>query len=930
MPVDEARRLAMLQGLDILDTGPEDSFNAVVACAAQLTGCSGAAVSLIDARRQWVKASHGMPFSELPRARSFCARTILQDDLLEVRDASQDARFEAHPHVTSASAIRLYAGLPLKVNGLSVGTLSVIDTEPRELSPSQRQGLHQLAQVASQLLSGRARGVALDDERRRLLDFARASGDWMWETDAELRYTWVSGAFEAVTGVPPSNIYGQQIADAPLLDALGQALGSGRTFHSLLRQRQHITRVVTDKMTPRGALQISRSAVPVFDGAGRFAGYRGTARDVTAHIAAERRTHAQARLLAKLSSQVPGVIFQFRHFADNTIHSLYASDACREMFGLEPPSEGHVGDPTAVCRAIHPEDQPSAQQSLIDAARSLSPWHREFRLLHPERAERWLEVRAMPEAHPNGGVVWHGFAADVTARKETELALRRSEQRWNMAAAGAGIGIAHLDVGTGLMTLDAIAAANHGLGYPIAPFPVDQWFATIVDSDQDATRAVIAKAMATRSMIETRARVMRPDGSRPTLEILAHCTYNSAGDVNGILGTCRDVTHQEVHEQLRRDKESAERASRAKTEFLSRVSHELRTPLNGILGFAQLMALDRAQPLANEQARRLDSVLHAGRHLLALIDDVLNLARIEQEDFALQQSPVDLMASTTLCMGLIRPMADDAGVRLVAPATGPIWSKADARAVEQVIINLLSNAIKYNRPDGEVVVSITGDALQVQLTVTDQGDGLSEEQQTQLFQPFNRLGAEQRRVEGTGLGLVIARALASAMGGRLTVRSQVGVGSSFSLSLPVGSPATPIAPAPLAADAPLVAASRSRKRVLYIEDEPLNQLLMQELFKARPQWELDVAPDGTLGLARIASESFDLVLIDMNLPDMSGLTLIKALRSDAHTAPLHCIALSADAMQSQIEAAMAAGYNAYWTKPIHVARVLEDLEKVLG
>ena len=930
LPVDETSRLATLQGLDILDTAPEECFDAVVACALQLTGCEGAAVSLVDARRQWLKASRGLSLDEVRREASFCAHAILQDDLLEVPDASRDPRFSQLPCVTGLPRIRLYAAVPLKVDGQCVGTLCVIDREARCLGEEQRTGLRQLSQVATQLLRGRARKRALDAERQRLLDFARASGDWMWETDAGLRYTWVSGTFEAITGMPPADIHGTQIADAPLLDPLGQPMEDGQTFHSLLRQRQHVTRVITDKLTPRGRLQISRSAVPVFDATGRFAGYRGTARDVSAHVLGARQSDAQARLLAKLSSQVPGVIFQFRHLRDNTIQCLYASDGCRDMFGLEPPVPGQAGDPHLLCRAIHPDDRSATLRSLIEAAHKLRPWHHELRLHRPEAPERWIELRAMPEAHAQGGMLWHGFAADVTTRKETELALRRSEQRWNMAATGAGIGIAQLDLATGLVSLDAIACNNHGLPFPLEPFPFEQWMATLDDADRAATRAGIGQAIANRGTIETRVTVTRPDGGRPTLEIFAHCTLSAAGEVTGMLGTCRDVTHHVMHEQWRRDKETAERASRAKSEFLSRVSHELRTPLNGILGFAQLMALDQVHPLAPDQTRRLDSVLHAGRHLLALIDDVLNLSRIEQEDFSLQRAPVDLRAAVETCISLIQPLADQAGVQLRAPEPLPVWATADARAVEQVLINLLSNAIKYNRSGGQVQVGLQHSAGRVHLSVSDQGDGLSADQQTRLFQPFNRLGAERRRVEGTGLGLVIARALTTAMQGELQLSSVPGVGSTFTLSLPSGSPPALQEPAPHRAKEPSVPARLPLRSVLYIEDEPLNQMLMQELFKARPQWQLEIAGDGTSGLARLETGQFHLVLVDMNLPDMNGLTLIRALRGQASTAALHCIALSADAMQSQIEAAMAAGYNAYWTKPIHVARVLEDLETVLN
>ena len=930
LPADESDRLARLHATGVLDTPPEDSFDAIVQCAADLTACPIAAISLLDAQREWFKAVHGwgdLPVRELPRAISFCHHVLGRDGLFEVHDAAHDVRFAHNPFVTGVPHVRAYAGAPLVVRGVTLGTLCVIDTRPRTLTEAQRAGLLHLARVASTLLDAPHQAPA-DDERTRLLDFARASGDWMWETDDALRYTWVSSAFETVTGLSPAAVRGRPLEDSPLLDGLGQPLGAGRDLHTLLQRRQPITRVITDKPTPRGVLQVSRSAVPVYDGNGRFTGYRGTARDVSAHIASERRTHAQAELLRKLSCQVPGVIFQLWLRPDGSPFYTYASDASREMFGAEPPSNGSGGDTQVVCRMLHPDDALDFMPSLAAASRVLRPWEREFRIIR-DGSLRWIEARAVPERHPEGGTLWHGFCADVTARKEIEIALRSSEERWGLAAEAAGIGIAELDLDSGRMSFDARACANHGLRFPLTDYRLNDWLAAVHPEDRANVQTRLEQALASGGMLEARYRMQRPDGSEATLEIFARCTLGKAQRPVGMVGTCRDVTQQAAHEQLRSDKETAERANRAKSEFLSRVSHELRTPLNGILGFAQLMGADRVHPLQPDQARRLDSVLRAGRHLLDLINDMLNLARIEQENFTLQRTPVNLAATLQTCFTLIQPMADSAGVRLAAPPRRAHWALGDARAVEQVLLNLLSNAIKYNRPAGTVRVALSRGDEHIHVGVSDEGDGLSVAQQAHLFQPFNRLGAEQRRVEGTGLGLVIARDLAASMGGELKVASVLGKGSTFTLTLPAGTapaasrtrsdPREPTPPEPPSA----------QRQVLYVEDEPLNVLLMQEVFKSRPQWELRIAADGQQGLGAAREQRHDLLLIDMNLPDMSGLELISALRADPRTSGLQCIALSADAMQAQIDAALAAGFDGYWTKPINVAAMLEGLGQAL-
>ncbi|WP_280153277.1 ATP-binding protein [Piscinibacter sp. XHJ-5] len=934
-PPNEARRLSVLRELGLLDTDPEAAFDALALAAAKLTDCPIGLITLVDEHRQWFKAAHGLALRETPRDVSLCAHTILGDALLEVPDTHTDLRFHDNPMVTGSPHLRFYAGVPLQFRGATLGTLCVVDTAARRLQADERDALLGLARTATELLRSRQRMNALNAEHRRLLDFGRASGDWMWETDGALRTTWVSSAFGVATGLAPESVIGEPLADQPLLDAHGAARSNGSTLGELMRRRQPFSRAVTAKQTPRGLLYVSRSAVPVFEEGGAFAGYRGTARDVSAQVAAMRRSRGQDALLRKLSSQVPGVIFQFQLNRDGSFHYPYASDGLREMFGIETPFDAAGADASLPLRMLHPEDRPGFADSIRKSADALTAWQREYRIVRGDGAVRWLETRAMPERLGDGGTLWHGFTADVTERKETELALRRSEERWEMAADAAGIGIAELDLASGGMALDRRACINHGVGYPLAHYTLAAWMESIHPDDRDAMRVGIEQALQTRGTHETRYRLVRPDGRQTTLEATARGRYDAQGQPIGVVGTCRDVTAQLEIERLQRDKEAAERANRAKSEFLSRVSHELRTPLNGILGFAQLMSLDRVAALAPEQQRRLDSVVRAGRHLLALINDVLDVTRIESDDFSLQPACVDAGAALDDCLALIQPLAQEAGVTLPPPPRAACWVQADPRALEQVLMNLLSNAIKYNRPRGAVAVDVgpaagESGASRTRIAIRDEGAGMSDAQQASLFQPFNRLGAEHSRTEGSGLGLVICQRLVDAMGGRLEVRSQPGAGSTFTVELPAGAAQPALPAAVVLADAAPVQRATGPREVLYIEDEPLNMVLMKEVFRTQPHWTLRVAEDGAAG-ARIARQSRpDLVLIDMNLPDTNGLALIRELRGDPRTRQLRCIALSADAMREQIDAALAAGFDDYWTKPIDVQRVLSDLSRLLA
>ncbi|HEV7913542.1 MAG TPA: PAS domain S-box protein, partial [Albitalea sp.] len=571
LPPNEARRLAVLHELGLLDTDAEDSFDALVSAAAGLTGCPIALITLVDAHRQWFKAAHGLALRETPREVSLCAHTILDEALLEVADTHDDARFADNPLVRGEPHVRFYAGVPLQFRGAALGTLCVIDTQPRRLGAGERGALSGLARVAVELLCSRQRMNELDQEHRRLLDFGRASGDWMWETDDELRTTWVSADFESVTGLAAETVIDRPLLDGSLLDAHGMAHPHRGGLADLLRRRQPFSRALTEKQTPRGLLYVSRSAVPVIDDSGRFMGYRGTARDVTAQVNAMRRSRGQDALLRKLSSQVPGVIFQFRWDGDGRFSYPYASDGLREMFGVDAPFDAVGSDASLPLRMLHPQDSVGFVDSVRDSARELSPWQREYRIVRRDGGVRWLETRAMPERQSDGGTLWHGFTADITERKETELALRRSEERWEMAADAAGIGIAEVDLGSGLMNLDRRACINHGLAHPLPPgYTLAQWLASIHPDDRDATQAGLTGAVATCSTLETRYCLVRPDGREVTLEITARGRYDANGEAASLVGTCRDVTaHLEV-ERLQRDKQAAERANRAKNEFLSR------------------------------------------------------------------------------------------------------------------------------------------------------------------------------------------------------------------------------------------------------------------------------------------------------------------------------------------------------------------------
>ncbi|HET7793352.1 MAG TPA: ATP-binding protein [Rhizobacter sp.] len=366
-----------------------------------------------------------------------------------------------------------------------------------------------------------------------------------------------------------------------------------------------------------------------------------------------------------------------------------------------------------------------------------------------------------------------------------EMALHESNDRWALAAGAAGIGLFDWNLRSGNVTLDARAAAFYGLKPESTE--VDAALLTrdtVHPEDAARVRAAMSQSIAHPAPVTMRYRIVTPDGTVRQLEAIATVRSTEADAGMHMVGILRDVSDAMRAAQLRLEKEAAERAYRAKGEFLSRVSHELRTPLNAVLGFTELMQSDPAEPLTRTQQQRTQHVLDAGRSLLALINDILDLGSVDDSTVPIDTQPVMLAPVLQASLNQIEPMAHAQQITLGADLPAhDVCVQAEPRRLGQVFVNLLSNAIKYNRSGGEVQVSCAREGDAVLITVRDTGKGLSAAQIEQMFQPFNRLGAEFSKVQGSGLGLVITQQLVKRMGGSLSVHSTEGVGTRMVVKL---------------------------------------------------------------------------------------------------------------------------------------------------
>jgi signal transduction histidine kinase/ActR/RegA family two-component response regulator len=425
---------------------------------------------------------------------------------------------------------------------------------------------------------------------------------------------------------------------------------------------------------------------------------------------------------------------------------------------------------------------------------------------------------------------------------------------------------------------------------------------------------------------------IRKDGTRFPAVVSITALRGEFAEVIGYLLIGADNTvRKRAESDLIQATIAAEKANLAKSDFLSGMSHELRTPLNAILGFAQLLETGTPAPTVT-QRRNIDQILKAGWYLLELINEILDLSLIESGKMTLSSEPVSLAEVMLECRAMIEPQAQKRGIGMRFPRfEQACFIKADRIRVKQVLINLLFNAIKYNKPAGSVTVECSPQPPhRMRISVRDTGAGLSAEQLAQLFQPFNRLGKEASAEEGTGIGLVMTKRLIEVMGGAIGAESVVGQGSVFWIELELTSaPQFAVLEAERAVLAPHAPDGRPLRTLLYVEDNPANLELVEQLVARRSDLRLLSAADGNVGVEYARAYQPDVILMDINLPGISGIEALKILRADPSTSRIPIIALSANAVPRDVAKGLEAGFYNYLTKPIKVNQFMDALDAAL-
>jgi PAS domain S-box-containing protein len=736
---------------------------------------------------------------------------------------------------------------------------------------------------------------------------------------------YVNPAFERVTGYCDDEALGRNArflqgkeTDQPGLDEIRAILREARIGEALIHNyRKDGTPYWND-------LRIA----PVHDEQGQLTHFIGISDDVT-----ERREAGDA--LRKSEERLRrSQLYANIGTWDWNIQTgeLICSEGIGSLFGCPDSEQGKSYK--SYFNNVHPDDRKLLTDAIDACVQRGAEFNIEFRCIGPDGEERWLLERGDVVRDADGMPLnMLGVAQDITNRKLAELKILEKQARlvlYNHIIKNVADAVVTVDSAGTIGSFNP--AAENLFGYSAAEVinrNINLLMPEPYRSEHDGYLArynagqpagIIGKQLELSGQ--------RKDGTVFPLELVV--TAMEVDKSKHFVGMLRDIGERKQYElAIIAARDEAERANSAKSEFLSSMSHELRTPMNAILGFGQLLEIDG--DLTKDQADHVDEILKAGRHLLELINEVLDLSRIEAGKINLSLEALPCAELIRECVALVKPIAQTHGIAVNDAATGDYSVSADRTRLKQVLLNLLSNAIKYNRPQGEVSIQVSAQNGFVRFAVSDTGYGIPAARQRELFQPFSRLGAEESAIEGTGIGLTICRRLLEMMGGSIGMESEEGQGSTFWIELPKIAWELPHKSdgAEQLATAGAVSGDECRYTVLYIEDNPANLRLVARVLGRNPFMRLITAHTPELGLEQVSARHPELILLDINLPGMDGYQVLSVLRSLDSAKKTPVIAISANATLRDIERGKAAGFDDYITKPINVSHLLEVVDRLL-
>ncbi len=613
-----------------------------------------------------------------------------------------------------------------------------------------------------------------------------------------------------------------------------------------------------------------------------------------------------------------------------------------ERLGYSQADADTICDANKIADFIHCDDIEIALEAVRQHFRSAIPLDVCYRIRTKSGDYIWTQVRADSVRDANGRVlILSGVNFDITEMKRVEAALRESEARqvriiqassdgiWEWYADRGGFHFSHRCWELlGYEDLDDVLTQGEDR--------LKIWRRHIYPPDLSKFDNALREHLAGHDAFDIEYRLVSCTGEVRWIRGRGRAVFDESGQPLMMSGSNMDITEvKRAEERVIQAKEQAEKANQAKSAFLSSMSHELRTPLNAILGYTQLFEYDGN--LSGPQISNMREIRKAGEHLLQLINDVLDLAKIESGKMTVSLEPVLVSRVIAECFTLVQPQADARGIRLYVSLQDQesAYVVADHVRLKQALLNLLSNAIKYNQVGGEVEVRLEALPMErLRILVRDTGRGIPQERQGEVFQPFNRLSAENSTIEGSGVGLVITKQLVEMMQGKLDFTSVAGVGTNFWIDLPTAgewnlASISVSSSEPGREFAPISLAVKRQCKVLYVEDNPSNIRLIQQILGRYPQLSLEIAEEAFLGIYKARNQLPDVIILDINLPGMDGYEVLRVLKSDPLVKSIPVIGLSANAMPYDIERGKNSGFFDYLTKPVQINQLLGVLNQLL-